>query len=86
MPPSSQPKPEESEEEGEDAQEEEIENGEEDDDDFEGFDIDPSQKEFMKELLAIAPEEEVELLSPPPSPNGKHFTNPSQKTVNEKEV
>ena len=66
MPPSSQPRPEESDE------EEEIQYGDEDDDDFEGFDIDPSQKEFMKELLAIAPEEEVELLSPPPSKKHKH--------------
>jgi hypothetical protein len=67
LPPSSQPRPEESGEE-----EEEIQYGDEDDDDFEGFDIDPSQKEFMKELLAIAPEEEVELLSPPPSKKHKH--------------
>jgi hypothetical protein len=65
LPPSSQPRPEESDE------EEEIQYGDDDDNDFEGFDIDPSQKEFMKELLAIAPEEEVELLSPP-SKKHKH--------------
>jgi hypothetical protein len=67
LPPSSQPRPE-----GSDEEEEEIQYGDEDDDHFEGFDIDPSQKEFMNELLAIAPEEEVELLSPPPSKKHKH--------------
>lgn len=65
-PPSSQPRPADSESENEDQDEEA-------DDPLADFDVDPEQREYMRELLDVAPEEELTQLSQH-SPKSKKIT------------